>query len=368
MAIVILYREELREYDFGEGHPFRGERFENFIKFFKEKLREKNFEFIKPQPATDEDLKLVHSQEYIDFVEKFYLAAYSGKTLPPVKEINKFLSIDNFPGANPGKLNFGARLIAGAAKMAGELVWQGEFEKAITFGGLHHAKKNYGEGFCIYNDVAICAENLKRKLGAKRILILDTDAHAGHGTAEIFYQDPKVLFIDIHQDPRTLYPGQGFIEEIGEGKGRGFTVNCPLLPDTGWDSYQYIFEQIIFPLTEEFNPQLIIRNGGSDSYWADPLTQLGLQISDFRKIGENVKNLAKICDGKEIDMIGSGYNEKAIGPCWLSLISGLAGLEIKIEEPEPVPKKFKKDFRYEDTKNMVRELKKILKNYWKCLS
>ena len=378
MAIAIFYREELKEYDFGEGHPFRSKRFKNFIEEIKKKLPPENFKFIKPEPATDKDLKLVHSQKYIDFIEKFYSAASAGKILPSSQEIYQFLSLDNLPGANPGKLHFGARLIAGAAKEAGELVWQGpegipsgsygvnKFEKAITFGGLHHAKKNYGEGFCIYNDVAICAENLKRNFGAERILILDTDAHAGNGTAEIFYQDPKVLFIDLHQDPRTLYPGKGFVEEIGEGKGKGFTINCPLLPGTGWDSYQYIFGEIIFPLAEEFQPQLIIRNGGTDPYWNDALTQLGLTIADFRKIGENIREMAKICAEKEIDMIGSGYKKAAIGPGWLSLICGLADIKIPIDEPELVPQKFKKDSRYEDTKNMVRELKRNLKNYWKC--
>jgi len=176
------------------------------------------------------------------------------------------------------------------------------------------------------------------------------------------------LFIDIHQDPRTLYPGKGFVEEIGEGKGKGFTVNCPLWPETGWDSYQYIFEEVIFPLTEEFQPQMILRNGGTDPYWNDTLTQLGLTIADFRKIGENVREMAKICGGKEIDMIGSGYKKEAIGPGWLSLICGLAGSKIKIDEPEPVPKRYLKDPCYQDTKDMVKELKRNLKDYWRCMA
>lgn len=266
MAIAILYRQELKEYDFGEGHPFRGERFGNFIKFLKEKVPEANFEWLEPEPVTIPDLKLIHSPKYINFVEKFYRATHSDIALPPAKEINKFLSPDNLPGLNAGKLNLGARFIVGAAKMAGELVWQERFEKVVTFGGLHHAKRSYGEGFCLYNDVAFCAENLKRKFGVKKILILDTDAHAGNGTAEIFYQDPKILFIDIHQNPRTIYPGTGFVEEIGQGKGRGFTINIPLPKFAGDSSYQYAFKEIIFPVVKEFQPQIIIRNGGSD-FW-----------------------------------------------------------------------------------------------------
>jgi len=376
MAVVILYREELKEYDFGEGHPLQGRRIGEFINFLKIKIPQENFEFIKfikPKLAENSDLELVHSKEYIDFVERFYQAIISGKELSEAFEISQFLSADNLPGRNPGNLVLGAKFIVGAAEMAGELVWEGKYEKAISFGGLHHGKRNYGEGFCIFNDVAILVENLKRKYSSassnlERILILDTDAHAGNGTAEIFYQDPKVLFIDIHQAPQTLYPGTGFINQIGAGAGEGFTVNCPLFPGAGWDSYQYIFENIIFPLTQEFQPQIIIRNGGSDSYFGDPLTQLGLTISDFKKIGENVRELAKISRGKEVDLIGSGYHQKATFPGWLALISGLVGIEVSLKEPEPISQRLKKDPCYQITQEMVKELKKQLKNYWKCFN
>ena len=125
---------------------------------------------------------------------------------------------------------------------------------------------------------------------------------------------------------------------------------------------------MIFPLTEEFQPQMILRNGGTDPYWDDELTQLGLTIADFRKIGQNVREMAKVCGGKEIDMIGSGYNEKTIGPGWLSLIWGLANIKVKIDELEPVPPRYQKDPCYQDTKDMIKELKRNLKNYWKCFS
>ncbi len=108
----------------------------------------------------------------------------------------------------------------GQAKMAGDLVQRGEFKKAISLGGgLHHAQRNYGEGFCVYNDVAFCGLYLMKTYELERILILDTDAHAGNGTSDYFYEDPRVLFIDLHQDPRTLYPGTGFAHEIGSGRG-----------------------------------------------------------------------------------------------------------------------------------------------------
>ena len=377
MTIALLYREELKEYDFGEGHPFRGDRAEIFPNFLKKKLSENdNYRILKAEWVREEDLLLICQKDYINFTRDYFKAANLGLSLNG--KFYRYHSRDNLPRRKPGKIEEAARLSVGQAKLACDLIQDGKFQKVVSIGGgMHHASSDYGEGFCIYNDVAFGARYLIEKYNLERILILDTDAHAGNavqpekvasGTCGYFYEDPKVLFVDIHEDPRYLYPGKGFVEETGKGKGRGFTVNCPLLPGTGWDSYQYIFEEVIFPLAEEFEPQLIIRNGGSDPYWNDELTQLGLTIADFRKIGENVREIAKICDGKEIDMIGSGYKKEAIGPGWLSLICGLSDIKIPIDEPKPVPERYRTDIRYDETKDMVEELRINLKNYWTCMA
>jgi acetoin utilization protein AcuC len=247
-------------------------------------------------------------------------------------------------------------------------VTAGKFPKAVSIGGgLHHAKASWGEGFCIYNDVAFAGKYLLEKCGLERILILDTDAHAGNGTSEYFYGDPRVLFIDIHQDPLTIYPGTGFIHQIGEGKGAGYTVNLPLPMRAGDRSYEFVFEEIVAPLVKEFKPQIIVRNGGSDPHWSDTLTTLGLTIPGFRRIGENVREMAKVCGGKVVDMIGSGYNKEILPYAWLSLIAGLADFPVRFDEPEPIPERFKEKTQYEETKGMVRELKRLLRDYWPCL-
>ncbi len=369
MKVAILYSDEIRQYDFGIGHPFRASRFKIFIDFLRNNLPENdNYIIIESQPVTDEDLLLICTEDYIDFVKNFYEAAYHGITYPLEVFFNKFLSLDNIPGENPGNIEKSARLIVGQMKNACDLVQEGTYKKVVSIGGgLHHAKPSFGEGFCVYNDIAFGAKYLIEKHLLERILILDTDAHAGNGTMQYFYDDPKVLFIDIHQDPATIYPGTGFISQIGEGRGKGFTVNCPLPPGAGWDSYQYIFDNIVFPLAEEFKPQIIIRNGGTDPYWNDSLTYLGLTVSDFRKIGECLREMSKTCDGKVIDAIASGYNERAIAPGWLSLICGLADIELKIEEPEPVPSEYFKDYKLQDTMEMVKKLKNNLKDHWKCM-
>ena len=382
MKTALIYNSEIKNYSFGKGHPFTSERFENFINFTKQKLPNFNevFEQIIPEPAQEKDLKLVHSQEYIEAMKK----ASKGIILPNIFQYTTTDNFDPSTGYLPKGIHEASKIAVGTSLKAAELVFKGKFKKAISLGGgLHHAKREKGEGFCIYNDVAICAQKLLKK-GLKRILILDTDAHAGNGTAEAFYNENKILFIDIHQDPRTLYPGTGFLHEIGEGKGKGFTVNIPLSPGTSDKSYQYVFKEIIFPIAEEFKPEIIIRNGGSDPYFGDGLTNLGLTLDGFRVIGEKVRILAKqLCQEKEIDLIASGYNQKVLPITWLSLISGLLDLKVrtvphsvrqnldfslrsKLKLKEPQKPIFPKDFKLEETKEIIKELKFYLKNYWGC--
>jgi len=371
---ALVYNPEIKNYSFGKGHPFTGERFEIFLKFLKEKLPDFNDYFVevKPRLATEEDLRLFHNQEYIEAMKR----ASGGEILP---NIFQYTSVDNFDPSTsylPKGIEKATRVLVGTTLMAAKLVLEGtpphqkfggggKFKKAIAVGGgLHHAKKSFGEGFCVYNDVVICAKRLLN-WGLKRILILDTDAHAGNGTKEAFYEDGRVLFIDIHQDPKTLYPGTGFIEEIGKGKGEGFIVNIPLPPGASDFAYQYCFEKIIFPLAKEFEPEIIIRNGGSDPHFQDQLTNLRLTLEGFKMIGQNVRKLAEICDGKEIDLIASGYNLKILPFAWTALLTGLLNLPID-EKIFKEKISHQKNSGLKETKETTEKLKEILKKYWKC--
>lgn len=368
MAIAILYRQELKEYDFGAGHPFRGDRYEIFPKFLMENVPENdNYRFLSAEPATDEDLLLICSKDYIDFTRGYFKAANLGLTHPG--RFSQYHSGDNLPIGRPGKLEEAARFMIGQAKMAADLVQTGEYEKVVCIGGnMHHAKPSYGEGFCLYNDNAFAAKYLMKKYGLEKILILDTDAHDGNGTCEYFYDNPRVLFIDLHQDPRTLYPGTGFADQIGEGKGKGYTINIPVPVYAGYESYKLVFEEIVRPITKQFKPQIIIRNGGSDPHFADGLTNLGLTVNGFRMIGQNVREMSKICQGRVIDIIGSGYNEEVLPYAWLALISGLADFKVKIEEPISIPQRFVKDSSLEYTKRVIEEVKRNHKDYWSCFT
>jgi acetoin utilization protein AcuC len=366
MAVPIVYREELREYDFGPGHPFRGDRYDIFPQFLKKKLVEgRDYRIVISEPAGDDELSLICQRDYIDFCQRYYRAANLG--LDYSGDSSRFISPDNIPRCRPGKVEEAARLIIGQAKAAADLVATSESPKVVALGGgMHHAKANYGEGFCIYNDVAFCARYLRQVCKLDRVLVLDTDAHAGNGTAEYFYEDPSVLLIDLHQDPRTLYPGTGFAHQIGSGNGRGFTINVPMPLFSGQDAYRRVFEEIVRPVAEEFRPQVIIRNGGSDPHAADELTNLGLHVESFRWLGEQVREMAEVCNGREIDLIGSGYNRQVLPHAWLALICGLNGLDAKLEEPEPATT-WRGDRSFGDINVVIRMVKDHLSEYWHCL-
>jgi len=367
MPTPFLYNEDLKEYDFGPGHPFRGDRYEIFPKFLAEHVKpDDRYFFLKSESATEEDLRLICDPAYIEFTTKYFRAANLGQPTDD-STFFRYHTMDNFPRGRPGKLEEAARIVIGEAKLAVDLVQSGKHQKVIAIGGgLHHAKRGSGEGFCLYNDVAFTGIYLLEKYKLERVLILDTDAHAGNGTAEYFFFEPRVLFIDIHQDPRTIYPGTGFVHEIGSGEGKGKTVNIPLPPGAGDASYRAVFDEIIEPLTVEFQPQIIVRNGGSDPHFNDELTNLGLTVDGFHMIGEKVRKMAEICDGKEIDLIASGYNREVLPYAWLALVAGLLDWNIQVKEPIRVPAALSEDRQLKDVDRIISELKKNLKPYWKC--
>jgi acetoin utilization protein AcuC len=367
MAVAILYRSELKEYDFGPGHPFRGDRFESFINFLDIRLFPgSDYVIIPADYAAEEDLLRICDADYIQFNKEYYHAAYSG-WIAYYENFSRYQSLDNKPTGSPGRIEEAARIIIGQAKMACDLIQSNKYRKVISIGGgMHHAKRRFGEGFCLYNDVAFAALYMIEKYGFERVMVLDTDAHAGNGTAEYFRSNPHILFVDIHQDPRTIYPGTGFARDTGADSAEGLTLNIPLPIHASDMSYQLAFDEIILPVAKEFNPQLLIRNGGSDPYFNDGLTYLGMTIPGFRMMGNKVREIADLCGGKEIDLIASGYNRDILPYAWLSLLSGIANFPIVVEDPEPMPNQFIEDLVLADTKKSLEEVKLYHQNYWKC--
>jgi acetoin utilization protein AcuC len=367
MPLAILYSPDLKEYDFGPGHPFRGDRYQVFPGFLRQNLPEGDrYLFLQAKPASEEDLLLICDKDYIDITREYFDAAALGRPYP--SDLFRFQSGDNLPVGMPGRVEEAARLIIGQAKKACDLVQRGDYRKVVSIGGgMHHAKRRFGEGFCVYNDVAFCGRYLEETYGLDRILILDTDAHAGNGTTTYFYQDPRVLFIDIHQDPFTIYPGTGFATQIGEGAGEGFTVNIPLPEHAGDKSYRLAFESIVEPIVREFRPQVIVRNGGSDPHFSDGLTSLCMTVDGFRMIGDKTHDMAEICEGKVVDLIASGYNRKLLPYCWLAQISGLGKIDCDVRDPDPPPPHILADPAFARTERVLEQVRGALKPYWSCM-
>lgn len=352
-TVVMAFHEKYEQYDLGEGHPFRGDRFVNAMRFFEAQglFNLPQLRIVEPSPATKEDLLRVHDEGYVEWI--FRLAKenrpYDVETpvSPPILEA--------------------ALLVVGGGIECGKSVLEGKTKRAVSLGGgYHHAGRNYGGGFCLFNDVAVLVEFLRAKFGVKRFLVLDYDVHFGNGTSDIYYGNSSVLYISLHQDPRTLYPGTGFVEQIGEGPGEGFNVNVPLPAGTGDDTYLFALNEVFVPLAEEFKPDVIIANGGSDSHFADMLGDLNLTVRGFFDLSSLITDIAeKVCGGKLILIPGSGYNPKVLPPCWYALVAGVVGLkEIKVEElhsPPEEPIQCRKI-----VERSLDKLKRLLRKHWSC--
>jgi acetoin utilization protein AcuC len=301
----------------------------------------------------------VHAEEYIDYVEQL------ANEIPG--SFTTYLSADTQVEREMLEAN---KLIVGAGLMATELARERGLP-VYTFGGLHHAGPSRGGGFCVLNDVAAAAQHAL-DLGVEKVLVLDTDAHAGDGTMDIFYENPRVLFVSVHHDPSSFYPGRGFIEELGDGEGTGYTVNFPMPPFAGIKCYEIFWEEVLEPIVGEFAPDLIIRNGGSDPYVSDLqnlgyATYLGLTKRDLYTVGRWTGSLCEKLGTMYVDVMGSGYNVAAIPSCWYSMMMGSLGLPLEIEE-EPVPDSVDDQARVSRTSEISAQLRELLKPHWTCLT
>ena len=354
MAIgtLISFHEKLKQYDLGEGHPFRGDRFVNAAAFFANHglFSNPQINLIQPEPASVEDLLRVHDREYVDLIFRLAREGRSYDSETPVSTA----------------ILEAALLISGSAIECGKAVVEHRARRAVSVGGgHHHAGRGYGGGFCLFNDLAVLVEHLRNKHQLNRFLILNYDVHFGNGTSDIYYKDPTVLYISLHQDPRTIFPGTGFTWQIGEDAGKGYNVNVPLPPGTSDDTYLYALNEIFVPLAEEFKPDILIANGGGDTHFADALGSLKLTASGLFKVSQLIRKTAdNTCDGRLVLVPGSGYNPKVLPLCWYSLIAGMAGLNFNEKETCGSPVE-RVDCRG-TVETTVDELKKLLRKYWAC--
>jgi acetoin utilization deacetylase AcuC-like enzyme len=278
---------------------------------------------IPPYLATDDDLAVYHTAEYIDRV-KHICSTGGGDTG------------EGAPAA-PDSLDI-ARLAAGGGMAAVDAVMDGTVRRA--FANIrppgHHAMSDKGMGFCIFNNVVVAARHAQRKHGIERVMVLDWDVHDGNGTQDAFYRDPTVLFFSIHQD--RLYPRDfGLLEQIGEGEGEGFNVNLPLPAGSGDATYLKAIEEIVLPIADQFKPELVLISAGQDASTMDPLGRMCVTTEGYRRMTQHMIDIAQShADGRLVILQEGGYSETYAPYCTLAIVETLAGYRTGIEEPLPL--------------------------------
>ncbi|HOJ96967.1 MAG TPA: histone deacetylase [Methanospirillum sp.] len=284
-------------------------------------------EFVEPKQFDEKYIKAVHSSSYI-----------------------RQLKMD---AEYKTDLYQNACISAFGCLTAGELVSQEQTKTAMVLNRPpgHHTYKDYGGGFCYLNNVAILARYLQ-KHGMEKIMILDWDAHHGNGTESIFYDDPSVLFCSIHQSP--LYPGTGKLMDTGVDEGLGYTINLPVVPETGHDTYIKLFKEIIVPVGKEFNPDIVLISSGLDSHYNDPLTDLTLSDRSYYDMTRCVKRL--ISD-KIITVLEGGYNIENVKRSNHEIYLALSGKPSESEAIQYIPET-------DTMKYMVKQYKESIAGFW----
>lgn len=320
---AFIYTEEFTKYDLGRSHPLNQERIRLHYELCKDLgiLDSSSVRFAKPKYATDKEIRLVHSEDYVNKVVAMSKNGYG------------LLDLGDTP-AFPGMYEI-TSLIVGATLQATDFVMSENIPHAWNpAGGLHHAQRDHAAGFCIFNDVAIAIEVLKTRYNVQRILYFDHDVHHGDGVQWIFFTDPRVLTVSFHESGRYIFPGTGFIDEIGEGTGKGYSVNVPFPPNTSDETYLHAFKEIIPRLFDLFKPEVVVQQCGVDGHFSDPLGHLALTTHAYKEIASMMHKLVHtFSDGRWIVVGGGGYNLASVPRCWATIFSQLIGITPKNELP-----------------------------------
>ena len=280
------------------------------------------------EPASDELLQTVHEGEYIEVVKSL--------SANPINiDLSRGLGTEDNPVFEG--MHEASALIAGASVEAARRVWSGEFKHSINVsGGLHHAMPGSASGFCVYNDIAVAIAWLLAQ-GAERIAYIDIDAHHGDGVQKIFYDDPRVLTISIHETPLTLFPGTGYAQEVGPAGAEGTSVNVPVPPGTSDAGWLRAYHAVVPDVVRKFKPTILVTQQGCDSHMDDPLTNLMLSVDGQRASYLAIRDLAdEVCEGKWVAFGGGGYSVTNVVPrAWSHLIGIVSRNDIDPQTPTP---------------------------------
>ena len=332
--VEVVWADELVRYNFGRDHPMAPIRVELTMRLARAlgALAHANVEVVAPSYADDALLETVHTPELVAAVRRC-------ADDPDRLELEYGLGTEDNP-CFPGMHDASARVAAGSVDMA-KAVFSGRVDHGVNIiGGLHHAMPERASGFCIYNDVALAITWLLEQ-GVERIAYVDVDVHHGDGVQHIFYDDPRVLTVSLHETPRTLFPGTGYPEETGGPSAEGSAVNVALPPGTNDAGWLRAFHAVVPAVLREFRPQVLVTQHGCDSHAEDPLAHLALTVDGQRLAYEELHSLAhELCDGRWLVTGGGGYAVVDVVPrAWTHLLSIVA--DAPVEPTTDVPESWR---------------------------
>ncbi len=325
----VVWSTELLGYDFGPGHPMSSERIDLTIALAGGLglLEQPDVEVVAAPEAPDELLETVHTREYVDAVRR---AAATGRPDPA-----RGLGTEDNP-VFPLMHTAAARVVAGSAHAALAVMGGAATHAVNVGGGLHHAMPGAASGFCLYNDAAV-AIRAALAAGADRVAYVDLDAHHGDGVQAVFWDDPRVLTISVHETGRHLFPGTGFPAEVGGPGARGTAVNVALPSGTGDAGWLRALDAVVPPLLEDFAPDLLVTQHGCDSHRLDPLTSLRTSVDGQRAATVMLHDLAhSAAGGRWLALGGGGYAWVEVVPrVWTHLLGIATHRPVALAQPLP---------------------------------
>jgi acetoin utilization protein AcuC len=307
MNMLTYYGEALASYGFGRDHPFGPDRLDAFWREMTQRGLDRRTGIGAPVMCAEADLALFHTGDYIARVQR---QSQTGEG---------YLDFGDTP-AFPGVYE-AASVVVGSVLDGLKRILAGECQRVfVPIAGLHHARRDSAAGFCVFNDIGVLIEALRQRHDIQRVAYVDIDAHHGDGVFYSFEDDPDLIFADIHEDGRYLYPGTGAASETGKGEAQGTKLNLPLEP--GADDAAF---HRVWPRVEEFvragKPEFIILQAGADSIAGDPITHMQLTPAAHAHAAARLCALAdEFCQGRIITMGGGGYNRANLAAAWSGVV------------------------------------------------
>jgi len=308
-SVAVVVSERLARYGFGDGHPFGPDRLAAFVREFSARGLPQRVTVLEPRNATDHELRSFHSPEYLEFVRE---RSAAGTGLLDAGDTPAFKGVYE-----------AAAGVVGATLSCVDAIMEGECQRAfVPIAGLHHAARNRAAGFCVFNDCGVAIEQLKHA-GLKRIAYVDIDAHHGDGVFYAFEDDDAVVFADLHEDGRYLYPGTGAAAETGRGAAVGMKLNVPLPPGADDEVFASVWPRVTGHL-KKFEPEFFILQCGADSLEGDPITHLRFSPQVHGRAARELGALAdELGHGRVLALGGGGYNRTNLAQAWSTVVENL---------------------------------------------